>query len=219
LILHAIRIIGDLSPKFFVIENVIPIVNGIGKELISNAFEKVGFEKTYFNVINAENHGCPSERTRVFISNIRLKLPKQRTITTSEAINDLPEPSYPNDFPNHFSLFFPKRVSDKVHRIKKGGAAIYFSGAVEEKRTWIKLDAEKVADTIMGKSRFIHPFRNRPMTAREHARLMSFPDTFVFAGKFDSVFNQVGEAVPPVISRQIAKIVKQKLLGSKKGKK
>jgi len=215
LILHAIRIIGDLSPNFFIIENVIPIVNGIGKELISNAFGKVGFDKIYFNVITAENHGCPSARTRVFISNVRLKLPKQRTITTAEAISDLPEPSYPNDFPNHFSLFFPKRVSDKIHRIKKGGAAVYFSGAVEEKKTWIKLDPEKAAETIMGKSRFIHPFKNRPLTVREHARLMSFPDTFVFTGKVDSAFNQVGEAVPPVISRQIAKVVKQKSKVSK----
>ncbi len=209
LIFHAIRIIGDLTPNFFVIENVVPMMNGIGKELISNEFEKVGFEKIYFNVITAENHGCPSERTRVFISNVRLKLPKQRTITTSEAISNLPDPSYPNNFSNHFTLFFPKRVSDRVHRIKKGGAAVYFSGAVEEKKTWIKLDPEKAAETIMGKSRFIHPYKNRPLTAREHARLMSFPDTFVFTGNVDSVFNQVGEAVPPVISRQIAKAVKQ----------
>jgi DNA (cytosine-5)-methyltransferase 1 len=138
-----------------------------------------------------------------------LKLPKHRTITTSEAIGDLPDPSYPNNFSNHFTLFFPKRVSDRLHRIKKGGAAVYFSGAVEEKKTWIKLDPEKTAETIMGKSRFIHPFKNRPLTAREHARLLSFPDTFVFTGKVDSVFNQVGEAVPPIISRQIAKAVKQ----------
>ncbi|MHA1417535.1 MAG: DNA cytosine methyltransferase [Candidatus Heimdallarchaeaceae archaeon] len=215
LIFHAIRIIGDLTPKFFFIENVIPIVNGIGKELISSEFEKVGFEKIYFNVINAVTHGCPSERTRVFISNIRLRLPKQRAISTGEAINDLPDPSYPNNLPNHLSLFFPKRVSDKIHRIRKGEAAVHFSGAVEEKKTWIKLDAERVSETVMGKSRFIHPFKNRPLTVREHARLMSFPDSFVFTGKVDSAFNQVGEAVPPIISRQIAKAVKQIALESK----
>lgn len=215
LIFHAIRIIGDLSPKFFVIENVIPMINGIGRELISSEFEKVGFEKIYFNVITAENHGCPSERTRVFISNVRLKLPRQRNVTTFEAIGNLPDPSYPNDFSNHFALFFPKRVNDRLHRIKKGGAAVYFSGAVEEKKTWIKLDPEKTAETIMGKSRFIHPFKNRPLTAREHARLMGFPDTFVFTGNVDSVFNQVGEAVPPIISRQIARAIKQKANRSK----
>jgi DNA (cytosine-5)-methyltransferase 1 len=40
---------------------------------------------------------------------------------------------------------------------------------------------------------------------------MSFPDSFVFTGNVDSAFNQVGEAVPPIISQQIAKLLKQKL--------
>ncbi|MBY8999507.1 MAG: DNA cytosine methyltransferase [Candidatus Heimdallarchaeota archaeon] len=211
LIFHAIRIIGDLSPSYFVIENVVPIMNGVGKELITTEFANAGFEKIYFNVINAEKHGCPSERTRVFISNIRLKLPTMREISTGEAIGNLPDSSYPNEFLNHFTLSFPKRVSDKIHRIKKGEAAVHFSGAVEEKKTWIKLDPRKVADTIMGKSRFIHPDEDRPLTVREHARLMSFPDSFIFTGKVDSAFNQVGEAVPPIISKHIASIVRKLL--------
>lgn len=207
LIFHAIRIIGDLSPEYFVIENVVPIMNGVGRELISSELENAGYDKIHFNVLTAHNHGCPSERTRVFISNIRLQLPFQRTITTIDAIANLADPSYPNSYKNHSPLFFPKRVRDKIHRIRTGAAAVHYSGALDEKKTWIKLDPDKPASTIMGKSRFIHPLDDRPLSVREHARLMSFPDSFFFVGNIDSTFNQVGEAVPPIISKQIARII------------
>jgi DNA (cytosine-5)-methyltransferase 1 len=42
---------------------------------------------------------------------------------------------------------------------------------------------------------------------REHARLMSYPDSFVFTGYTDSMYNQVGESVPPIISQLLAEEV------------
>ena len=100
---------------------------------------------------------------------------------------------------------------DKIHRVKKGEAVVFFKGAVEEKKTWIRLDPDKPSDTIMGKSRFIHPFEDRPLTVREHARVMTFPDSFIFSNKIDVAFNQVGEAVPPLIARHISKKLKELL--------
>lgn len=52
--------------------------------------------------------------------------------------------------------------------------------------------------------RFVHPVQNRGLTARESARLQSFPDGFVFQGKFDDIFRQIGEAVPPRFSAGLA---------------
>jgi len=40
---------------------------------------------------------------------------------------------------------------------------------------------------------------------------MSFPDSFIFTGSVEAMFNQIGEAVPPIISKQIAKIIRSKL--------
>jgi len=56
----------------------------------------------------------------------------------------------------------------------------------------------------MGKSRFIHPVENRILTVRENARLMSFPDHFIFFGGREIQFDQVGEAVPPILAKAIA---------------
>ena len=66
----------------------------------------------------------------------------------------------------------------------------------------------------MGSSRFIHPFRDRLLTVREHARLMGFPDNHIFIGGRDVQFNEVGEAVPVPLARAIAREVKRYLKNS-----
>ena len=211
LIFHAIRIIGDIHPQFFVIENVVPIAETQGKQIIKDALITAGYNKIYFNFIRAEEHGCPSSRNRLFISNIHIILPKKKKIRAEDVLNDLPNPSYPNDFYNHFYVHFPKKIEKKVHKIAKGRAGVYFSGATREKRNWIRIAPKETANTIMGKSRFIHPEEDRALTIREHARLMGFSDNFKFVGSADSMFNQVGEAVPPIIAKQIGDFIKNKI--------
>ncbi|MFB2769197.1 DNA cytosine methyltransferase [Pelatocladus sp. BLCC-F211] len=69
---------------------------------------------------------------------------------------------------------------------------------------------------------FVHPYKNRNFTAREGARIQSFPDWFVFKGKPTVVshkllqregrteekhlcqYNQIGNAVPPLLGKAIA---------------
>ena len=52
--------------------------------------------------------------------------------------------------------------------------------------------------------RFVHPEQDRGLTQREAARLQGFPDGYEFAGTFDDVFRQIGEAVAPPFSVAIA---------------
>jgi DNA (cytosine-5)-methyltransferase 1 len=69
---------------------------------------------------------------------------------------------------------------------------------------------------------FVHPFADRNFTAREGARLQSFPDSYVFKGKptvvsrklleregrtserYLSQYNQIGNAVPPLMAKLVA---------------
>ena len=56
---------------------------------------------------------------------------------------------------------------------------------------------------------FIHPKQNRTISVREAARLQSFPDRFVFEGSRSSQFKQIGNAVPPLLARAIARSVRR----------
>lgn len=79
--------------------------------------------------------------------------------------------------------------------------------------TWSRMKKNDVAVTITTRfdtpssGKFTHPFLNRAITVREAARLQSFPDTFKFIGSKMSQMKQVGNAVPPLLARKIARVI------------
>ena len=108
---------------------------------------------------------------------------------------------------------------DKKYSQRKRGAADQLSGKVfsqNNMRPYPNLPSPTVAASFQ--SNFIHPYLNRNFTAREAARIQSFPDTYVFKGKrttmswekYLSQYQQIGNAVPPLMARAIAKTIKKK---------
>jgi DNA (cytosine-5)-methyltransferase 1 len=80
----------------------------------------------------------------------------------------------------------------------------------DSKRTqntiYLRLKYNEPSGTVVNvrKSMWIHPVLHRAISIREAARLQTFPDSFVFCGTKDSQYQQVGNAVPPILARALA---------------
>ena len=57
------------------------------------------------------------------------------------------------------------------------------------------------------KGRYLHPDQDRPITHREAARLMGFPDDFQFFGTKTQIARQIGNAVPPALAGALGRMV------------
>lgn len=133
---------------------------------------------------------------------------------------------------NHIAMNHTPRL---VERFKQIGFGQSVSDVSEEYSQRKRGDAKKIsgksfkqnnyrpypdrpAPTIPAnfQSNFVHPFKNRNFTAREGARLQSFPDSYKFKGsrtkmsweKGLSQYNQIGNAVPPLLAKGIAETIK-----------
>lgn len=82
----------------------------------------------------------------------------------------------------------------------------YSDPARTQNTIYLRLDYSKPSGTVVNvrKSMWIHPTKNRALSIREAARLQTFPDTFIFCGPKDSQYQQVGNAVPPMLAKAIA---------------
>lgn len=73
-----------------------------------------------------------------------------------------------------------------------------------------RLDRKLPSPTIMThRHNYFHPIEHRYLTAREAAKIQSFPNDFIFCGPLSAQWRQIGNAVPPLMGKAIGQVLKK----------
>jgi DNA (cytosine-5)-methyltransferase 1 len=211
LYIQLLRVIKAKQPKFFLAENVkgiLSLAKGAVFEMIFENFESIGY-KVQAKVLNAADYGVPQLRQRVFIIGVRsdvnysFQFPApshsiggigglQKWIGVGEALSGLPDPDEPNEIANHdyskYKLRFNKYLGHRTIDPNKPAPTVTARG-----------------DDRGGVVILHHPNNQRRMSCRELATVQSFPIDYTFVGNRSSVYRQIGNAVPPMLSYAVAK--------------
>ncbi len=210
-----LEIVKNLQPDFVICENVKGLrsmLNGAVEHKIIEDYKAIGYEMNVTTLCAADYY-TPQKRERViFIGNrMGLKnyhpqpiLSPNHYITTGQAIADLinhPEDTAFNHVPTKHSPEMEKRIIECPE-----GKSLYkgYSDA------WKKCPWNEASCTIKENHGGvnIHPKLPRVLTAREMARLQSFPDDFIFEGKKNKQLVQIGNAVPCLLGKAIGLAVR-----------
>lgn len=205
-----LEIVNTLQPDFVICENVKGLrsmLNGAVERKIIEDYKKIGYEMNVTTLCAADYY-TPQKRERVIFIGNRLGLknyhPKpilnvSQYVTTGQAINDLinhPEDEGFNHVPTKHSAEMEQRIKDCPE-----GKSLYkgYSDA------WKKCPWDEASCTIKENHGGVnlHPKLPRVLTAREMARLQSFPDDFIFEGKKNKQLVQIGNAVPCLLGKAI----------------
>lgn len=186
--------------KNYVLENAIADLRELQPLTIKNATE-----------LDTEESGRKIERNRVDISSDYVKLINQNRF--SKLIFNH-KARYNNE--RDIEIFRRMLPGDKSDSERIADIMPYKSRNDIFKDKYYKLKPNEVCKTITAHMKFdcnmyIHPYQSRGLTPREAARVQSYPDDYMFLGSYTKTYMQVGNSVPPLMSRQIARVIKNNI--------
>jgi len=195
-----IEVIKRTNPFVFVAENVrglLTMNNGEAINQIVSDFEKLGYHVKP-KLLMAANYGVPQMRERVIIVGTRTDC--------------LPEFEHPGSIFDKKEWISLKRAIGDLETKKEGTVNNHFwSKAKKNKGQGNTLvSADKPGPTMRtehhGNIEY-HWNGTRRLSAREAARIQSFPDDFIFYPSTSAAYKQIGNAVPPVLAWHIASAI------------
>jgi len=230
-----VRLLCELRPRVFVMENVAGMVRGKMKLLFAEILAELkacGYVVSA-RLLNAMYFSVPQSRQRLIFIGVRDDLavapshPKaeQRPLTVREAFMSLePQTFAPPAKGQSFVLPFvrageaavdvvPRHVLAKfiprMAKQKPGG----FTFHMVCKRLVPGRPSPTIPKTYIPYSHVpIHPTEHRFIAAEEAARLASFPDEYTFIGGYVDRIARIGNCVPPLFMRAIASHVRREIL-------
>jgi len=203
------------------------VVMGIKKKIAENVVLPIGiFNDTNFRTVEDAIKDIENEKVFIDIEdgNNGIKLSKTPKII-SELGRQLRDSYYLH---NHISTkttpiamkrFKMIQQGENFHSLPKELKTTYSDTERTQNTIYLRLKYDEPSGTVVNvrKSMWIHPVHHRSLSIREAARLQTFPDSFIFYGTKDSQYQQIGNAVPPILAKALAKHLCE-YLDKKKGK-
>lgn len=196
-----------IEPRVFLFENVRGLLyaNKWYFELILRELQKLGY-LIEFQLLNAVNYGVPQNRERLFVvghrSSYKFPNTQNKKVTVAEAIGDTMNDALPD------SKFLTASMDEYVLKYEKASYCVNPRDLYPD-RPARTLTCRNLAGATGDMQRVrLADGRRRRLNHGEAARLQSFPDWFEFKGNETQRFNQIGNAVPPLLAYQIATEVK-----------
>lgn len=211
------RLIKELQPKIFVMENVSGMVKGNMKFIfveILKELKKCGY-KVKAKLLNAKYYQVPQSRQRLIFIGIRedlniepsFPIPSKKVITVREAFKNVPKGERKEAeglLKTLVEQLKPGELASKYH--PKG---FYFG---TRKLIWDKPSHTVIKLFKPSMNMVVHPDKNESITINEVKRLFTFPDNFIFEGSFKDSWARMGNSVPPNFMKAIALHIKKEIL-------
>ncbi len=210
-----LEIVTTLRPEFVICENVKGLrsmLNGAVEAKIIQDFREAGYEMRA-TVLCAADYYTPQKRERVIFIGNRVGrtnyhpkplISPSEYITTGAAIGDLV--NHPEDAAfNHVPTRHRPDMRQRMLALEEGKSLYKGYSDAWKKCPWNEASCT-IKENHGGVN--IHPRLPRVLTAREMARLQSFPDDFIFMGPKNKQLVQIGNAVPPLLGKAIGLAVR-----------
>lgn len=210
LYLEMLEIVKTLQPDFVICENVKGLrsmLKGEVEKKIVADYKKIGYEMNV-TTLCAADYKTPQKRERVIFIGNRIGVanyhPKpivnsENYVTTGEAIGDLIKHPKDEAF-NHVPTKHSPEMEQRILAVPEGKSLYKDYSDAWKKCPWNEASCT-IKENHGGVN--IHPKLPRVLTAREMARLQSFPDDFIFEGTKNKQLVQIGNAVPPLLGKAI----------------
>lgn len=224
LVFEYIRLVSEIKPKMFIMENVSGMIKGTMKGLFIKYITRM--KELDYNVscriLNAMYYSVPQMRKRLICIGIKKDIGKpsfpkshDKIITVKQAIDDMGNIMNPDI--NHIW------VDEKVKNTVNYNRALKTMQGQKYKPHRMRVFENKPLPTITtGGMKINVPFMlgnsgchykyTRTLSIRELAKCQSFPDTFKFFNDMIQSPGRIGNSVPPLMIKAIAENIKETVL-------